>query len=55
MPASMDGFVRTHVPGASRLEICHAGPRVVVHAGWDEIGDDCVAAGSDRVVDLSAQ
>jgi hypothetical protein len=53
MPASMDAFVRAHVPGASRLEICHAGRRIVVHAGWDEMGDECAPAGDDRVLDLS--
>jgi hypothetical protein len=53
MPASMDAFVRAHVPGASRLEICHVGRRIVVHAGWDEIGDACAPAGDDRVLDLA--
>jgi hypothetical protein len=54
MPRSIDAFVRTNAPGAARLEICHSGRRIVVHAGWDEMGDACLPAGDDRVYELPA-
>jgi hypothetical protein len=53
MPASIETFVQARVPGASRVEICHAGRRVVVHRGWDDIAEGCVPGTGDRVIDLS--
>ena len=53
MPQSVDAFLRTHVPGVTRMELCHAGRRVVVHRGWDEIAEDCTPAGDDRTLDLA--
>lgn len=53
MPASIETFVQAKVAGASRVELCHAGRRVVVHRGWDDIADGCVAAGNDRVIELT--
>ena len=52
MPASIEGFVRETMPGASRLEFCHAGGRVVVHRGWDPIAPGCVPAPGDQVLSL---
>jgi hypothetical protein len=52
MPASIEGFVRASLPGASRVEFCHAGNRVVVHHGWDAIGDGCVPGAGDQVLSL---
>ena len=54
MPASIETFVQAKVPGARRVELCHAGRRVVVHRGWDDIGAGCVAGPSDQSVELSA-
>ncbi len=54
MPASIETFVQAKVPGARRVEVCHAGRRVVVHRGWDDIGEGCVAGPADRSVELSA-
>ena len=54
MPSSIETFVQAKVPGATRLELCHAGRRVVVHRGWDDIAEGCVAGAGDRVVELSA-
>ncbi len=50
VPASIEGFVRAHVPGAMRIELCHDGQRVVVRRGWDPITDGCVPREGDRVV-----
>jgi hypothetical protein len=54
MPASIETFVQARVPGATRVELCHAGRRVVIHRGWDDIAEGCVPAAGDRVVELSS-
>ena len=54
MPASIETFVQAKVPGASRVEICHAGRRVVVHRGWSDIPEGCVAGPDDQVTQLTA-
>jgi hypothetical protein len=50
LPASIETFVRAQVPGAQRIELCHAPGRVVVRRGWAPIADGCVAAEGDRVI-----
>ncbi len=52
MPQSIEAFARARVPGARRLEFCHANRRVVVREGWTPIADGCVPGPGDRVVDL---
>ncbi len=52
MPASIEAFVRARVPGASRVEFCHSGRRVVIHHGWDAIAEDCQPGEHDTVVTL---
>jgi hypothetical protein len=52
MPASIEAFVRARLPNAQRIEICHAGDRVVVHRGWDPVAEGCVAGDGDRVIGL---
>jgi hypothetical protein len=54
MPSSVETFVQAKVAGATRVEICHAGRHVVVHRGWDDIADGCVAGPGDRVVELES-
>jgi hypothetical protein len=54
MPSSVEAFVRARVPGAERIEMCHAGRRVVVHHGWDEIAEGCVPGTGDQELQLSA-
>jgi hypothetical protein len=54
LPASIEAFVHARVPDATRTEICHAGRRVVVHQGWDEIAEGCVPGPDDRVIELAA-
>jgi hypothetical protein len=52
MPASIEAFVRGRVPGATRVELCHAGRRVVVHRGWGSIGEGCQPGEGDEVIAL---
>ena len=55
MPSSIETFVHAKVPDARRVEICHAGRRVVLHQGWDDIADGCVAAPGDRSFELTPE
>lgn len=52
MPASIEAFARQQWPGATRVELCHAGARVVVRRGWVPIGEGCVPEEGDEVVVL---
>jgi hypothetical protein len=54
LPASIESFVHARLPAATRVEMCHAGRRVVVHQGWDEIAEGCVPGPGDRVIELAA-
>jgi hypothetical protein len=55
MPASIEIFVQAKVPGATRVEICHAGRHVVLHRGWDDIAEGCVAGPGDRTIELTPE
>jgi hypothetical protein len=52
MPASIEAFVRERHPGATRLELCHADRRVVIHRGWEPIAEGCHPAAQDTVITL---
>lgn len=52
MPASIETFARARWPGAMRVEMCHAGPRVVLRRGWAPIAEGCVPEAGDEVVEL---
>lgn len=52
MPASIEAFVQATVPGATRMEFCHAGRRVVIRRGWEPIADGCQPGAHDSVVAL---
>lgn len=52
MPASIEAFVRARVPGATRVELCHTGRRVVVHRGWEPIAEGCEPGDGDTVIAL---
>ena len=54
MPASFETFVQARVPGSSRVQLCHAGRHVVVHRGWEDIAEGCVAGPGDQVLELTA-
>ena len=53
MPASIEDFVRTQVPGATRIEFCHTETQIVVHRGWDPIAEGCAPGAQDMVVSLT--
>ncbi len=50
MPAAIENFVRTQVPGAQRVEFCHTERHVVVRHGWTPIAEGCVPAADDTVI-----
>ena len=50
MPAAIENFVRTQVPGAQRLEFCHTERHVVVRRGWTPIAEGCVPEADDTVI-----
>ncbi len=52
LPAAIDHFVRRQVPDAERLEFCLAAGRVVVHRGWQPLGEGCQPGPDDTVVAL---
>lgn len=52
MPAAIENFLRTQVPGAQRLEFCHTTRHVVVRRGWEPIAEGCVPAADDTVIAL---
>ena len=54
VPTAIEEFVRERLPGASRIEMCHAGGKAVVRRGWKPIAEGCHAEPGDRVVDLDA-
>ena len=52
MPASIEAFVRSGVPGATRIEFCHDGRQAVVRRGWVPIAEGCRAGEGDTVISL---
>ena len=52
MPASIEAFVHTQVPGAARIEFCHNGRQIVIRRGWEPIAEGCIAGEQDTVVQL---
>ncbi|RQP26881.1 DUF2145 domain-containing protein [Piscinibacter terrae] len=52
MPSSIESFVQSRLTEARRVEFCHAGRQMVIHRGWDPIGDGCVPGPEDTVLAL---
>lgn len=52
LPASIEAFVQRRVPGARRLEFCHAGGRAVLRRGGAPLDAACEAGPGDEVVAL---
>lgn len=50
MPAALEAFVRAQAPQAQRIEVCHAGARIVVRRGWTPIAPGCLPGPDDEVV-----
>ena len=55
MPASIETFVQAKVPDATRIEICHAGRHVVLHPGWTDVAEGCIAGPGDRTLELTPE
>jgi hypothetical protein len=52
MPASVESFVRSRVPDAVRIELCHDSRRVVLRRGWEPIAEGCQPEPGDTVQSL---
>ena len=52
MPASIEAFVHSALPGARRIELCHDAHRVVIHRGWEPIAEGCLPGAQDQVIEL---
>lgn len=52
LPTSIEAFVRAQVPGARRIELCHDEHRVVIHRGWNPLGEGCRPGPGDEVIAL---
>lgn len=48
MPASLEDFVRTRWPAATRVELCHDGHRLVLRRGWGALAEACRATEGDE-------
>jgi hypothetical protein len=53
LPGSLEAFVQHQQPQAARVEMCMNERQIVIHHGWDEIAQGCVAAPADSVLPLS--
>ena len=52
LPTDIEAFVRAQQPQAQRVEICHAGAKVVIRRGWQPMGTVCEAGAGDEVLTL---
>lgn len=52
LPESIEAFVRARWPQAERIELCHAGARVVLRRDGPPIAEGCIAAAGDREIRL---
>jgi hypothetical protein len=52
LPASIEAWARMRWPQARRIELCHAGTRVVLREGWKPIADGCRPQPGDRLLPL---
>jgi hypothetical protein len=52
MPASIEGFVQTNLPGAQRIEFCHSAQHIIIHRGWAAVAEGCVPGPHDQIIPL---
>ena len=52
MPTALEAFVRHRVPGARRVELCHAEGRLVLRRDGPALPDSCQPAAGDTVLPL---
>jgi hypothetical protein len=53
MPASIEAFVHSRLPEATRIEVCYTAQHIVVHNGWEPVAPGCQPRGSDTVLALA--
>jgi hypothetical protein len=53
LPASIEDFVHRRQPQARRVELCHDTRHIVVHRGWEPIGEACEPRPGDEVIALA--
>ena len=54
VPDAIEDFVRRAAPGARRVELCHDSARIVVHRGWERLGEACRPLPGDDVVPIGS-
>lgn len=52
LPTSLEAFVRTRMPDAERVELCHDTRRIVLRRGWKPLDDACTPQAGDEVMAL---
>ena len=52
MPAAIEAFVHQRLPESQRIELCHDEHQVVVHHGWQPLGEGCQPGPGDAVMAL---
>jgi hypothetical protein len=52
LPRTIATFVHKRSPAARRIEMCHDGPKVVIHYGWEPVAQGCRPQEGDQVIDL---
>lgn len=52
MPQSIEAFVRTRLPQATRVELCYTRHHLVVRRGWEPIADGCTPGNKDALIKL---
>ena len=52
MPASIEAFVHSLFPHATRVELCYSNTQVVLHRGWNTLDAKCQPGATDEVIEL---
>jgi hypothetical protein len=52
LPRAIEAFVHKRVPAAIRIEMCHDGPKAVIHHGWEPIAKGCSPREGDQAIEL---
>jgi hypothetical protein len=50
LPATIESFIRSRLPLARRIELCHDQRQIVIHRGWTPIAEGCRPQATDEVV-----
>jgi len=53
VPDAIADFVRRAAPGTRRVELCHDQDRIVVHRGWEALGEACRPLPGDEFIALT--